>query len=324
MCTVLPQFEEALASGAVAAGHIDAVAGAIRNLDDVVAAEFVNHADELLSDAERMGVDAFDRSCRDLARQLNAIHASGSDADELDKQRQMSKVRRWTDRDTGMRHTHIELDPVRDAQLWAAIDQQRRQARAKAGAGLTWEQLQVESLLAAVASGGESVVQLHVLVDLSTLQTGLHERSVCELSDGTPLPVSTVRQMACEAEVIPIVLDGDGRALDVGRGARLATEAQRQALRAMHRTCIAPNCEVPFDDCRIHHVVPWEQGGATELSNLAPLCESVKHHHQVHEGGWRLTMTSDRVATWIRPDGTIDQTGSTVDRAPGGVRSRAA
>ena len=43
----------------------------------------------------------------------------------------MSKVRRWTDQETGMRHTHIELDPVRDAQLWAAIDQHRRQARAK-------------------------------------------------------------------------------------------------------------------------------------------------------------------------------------------------
>ena len=130
--------------------------------------------------------------------------------------------------------------------------------------------------------------------------------------------------MACEADVIPIVLDGDGRALDVGRGARLATEAQRQALRAMHRTCIAPNCEVPFDDCRIHHIVPWEQGGATDLSNLAPLCESVKHHHQVHEGGWTLTMTPDRVATWFRPDGTVHQTGSTVDRAPGGIRSLAA
>ncbi len=99
-----------------------------------------------------MGVDAFDRSCRDLARQLNAIHASGSDADELEKQRQMSRFDGGPIRDTGMRHTHIELDPVRDAQLWAAIDQHRRQARAKAGAGQTWDQLQVESLIAAVAA----------------------------------------------------------------------------------------------------------------------------------------------------------------------------
>ena len=319
VCTALPNFEAALACGAVASGHVDAIAGAIRNLDEAVAAEFIAQGHELLADAERMGVDLFERSCRDLARQLNATHASGSDADELDKQRAMSKVRRWTDKQTGMRHTHIELDPVRDAQLWAAIDQHRRQARTKAGAGLTWEQLQVESLVAAVTSGGDVVVQLHVLVDLATLRDGLHANSVCELADGTPLPVSVVRQMACEAEIVPVVLNGDGRALDIGRGARLATEAQRQALRAMHRTCIHPDCQVPFDECRIHHVIPWERGGPTDLDNLAPLCESRKHHHDVHEGGWTLTMTANRIATWARPDGTIYWTGPTIDRARNGV-----
>jgi hypothetical protein len=324
VCSALPNFEDALSAGAVAAGHVDAIAGAIRNLEERVAAEFFARADDLLADAERMGVDAFDRNCRDLARHLNATHASGSDADELSKQRELSKVRRWTDRDTGMRHTHIELDPVRDAQLWAAIDQHRRQARAKAGRGQTWEQLQVEALLLAVTSGGEATVSMHVLVDLDTIRNGLHDNSVCELSDGTPVPVSTMRQMACQAEVIPIVLDGAGRALDVGRSARLANEAQRQALRAMHRTCIEPDCTVPFDDCRIHHIIPWEQGGTSDLSNMAPLCESAKHHHQVHEGGWTLTLTTERVATWFRPDGTVYWSGSTVDRAPQGVGRAAA
>jgi hypothetical protein len=319
VCTALPNFEDALACGTVSAGHVDAIAGAIRNLDEAVAAEFIAQGHDLLADAERMGVDLFERGCRELARQLNATHAAGSDADELTKQRAMSKVRRWTDQATGMRHTHIEVDPVRDAQLWAAIDQHRRQARAKAGTGLTWEQLQVEALLAAVTSGGSVVVQLHVLIDLATLQNGLHANSICELADGTPLPVSVVRQMACEAEIIPVVLNGDGRTLDIGRAARLATEPQRQALRAMHRTCIQPDCQVPFDECRIHHIVPWEKGGRTDLSNLAPLCESCKHHHDVHEGGWTLTMTPDRIATWTRPDGTFYWTGPTVDRAPNGI-----
>ena len=65
--------------------------------------------------------------------------------------------------------------------------------------------------------------------------------------------------------------------------------------------------------------IPWEHGGATDLDNLAPLCESAKHHHLVHEGGWTLTMTPDRVATWTRPDGTIYYTGTTIDRAPNGI-----
>jgi hypothetical protein len=59
------------------------------------------------------------------------------------------------------------------------------------------------------------------------------------------------------------------------------------------------------------------EGGLISLgvfvsANLVPLCE--QHHHLVHEGGWKLTMTRDRVATWSRPDGTTHLVGSTIDR----------
>ena len=82
-----------------------------------------------------------------------------------------------------------------------------------------------------------------------------------------------------------------------------------------------PECTVTFEACRIHHVIPWLQpAGDTDISNLLPLCEP--RHHTVHEGGWALTMTPDRVATWARPDGTHHHTGPTGDRAPNGVGRR--
>jgi hypothetical protein len=327
VCTSMPGFEDALAAGAVSAGHVDAIAHATRGLDQSAQAEFVSNAEGLLADAERMGVDAFERNCRDLAQLVTAIAAGGSDADELQGQRAMSKVKRWTDRQTGMRYTQIALDPVRDARVWAAIDRARRNLRRTAGSGkLTWDQLQVDAVIAATdnsgagdRAGGGSDLGMIVLVDHDTLQHGVHAHSVCELSDGTPLPVSTMRQMACEAEIIPVVLDGSGRALDVGRSARLATEAQRHALRAMYTTCAYPGCTVPFDSTEIHHVVPFEHGGATNLANVLPLCLIESHHHRVHEGGWTLTMTPDREITLTRPDGTLYFQGSTVDRAPEGV-----
>jgi hypothetical protein len=34
----------------------------------------------------------------------------------------------------------------------------------------------------------------------------------------------------------------------------------------------------------------------------------------VHEGGWKLDMTPDRVGTWTRPDGVVFWTGSLLDR----------
>jgi hypothetical protein len=157
-----------------------------------------------------------------------------------------------------------------------------------------------------------------VLVDHDTLATGLHERSVCETNDGAQLPVETVRRMSCDADIIPIVLNGQGAALDAGRSRRVATAAQRRALRAMYRTCGFPGCEVRFGDCEIHHVVEWiKQRGPTDLDNLLPLCS--RHHHLVHEGRWHLTLHPDRTVTVRGPDGTIHTNASTVNVAPDGV-----
>ena len=85
----------------------------------------------------------------------------------------------------------------------------------------------------------------------------------------------------------------------------------------MYRTCAHPGCSVGFDHCDIHHVNPWTPTGRTDLDNLLPLCS--RHRHLVHEGGWTLTLRSDRTITLCRPDGTIHHDGSTVDVAPTGV-----
>jgi hypothetical protein len=320
VCTALPSFEDALSAGDVTAGHIDAIASAVRGLDQATAAEFFSKSDSLLDQAQSQGVDTFGQTCRDLARQVAAEHAAGSEMAELERQRAASKIKRWTDRETGMRQTLLSLDPERDRIFWTAVRHSLRKLRQQpAHANTPWDQLEVESLLAACSGGDgrERVPSLVVLCDYDTLRSGVHANTVCEAEDGTTLPIEVVRRLACEAEVVPVVLDGKGEALAVGRAQRLATPAQRAALKAMHRTCIGPTCSVPFDDCQIHHVVPWELGGATDLTNLGPLC--TRDHHLVHEGGWTLTLTADRVATWIRPDGTVFHTGSSVDRAPDGV-----
>ena len=320
VCTALPSFEDALATGAVSAGHVDAIASAVRGLDQLTAAEFYAQCGTLLDKASTQGVDTFGQTCRDLARQVTAEHAAGSDVAELERQRAASTIKRWTDKETGMRHTLISLDPVRDGIFWTAVSHSLHRVRRQPGhAKLPWKQLEVEGLLAACSGGqgGERVPKLIVLCDLDTMRQGVHQNSICESEDGTALPVEVIRKLACEAEIVPVVLNGRGEALAVGRSQRLATPAQRDALRSMHRTCIGPMCDVPLEACQVHHPVPWEDGGPTDLENLGPLC--TEHHHLVHEGGWKLSMTPDRIATWTRPDGMVHWTGSTIDRAPNGV-----
>jgi hypothetical protein len=314
-----PDFVTALADGEVSTGHLDALTSATRSLNDDQRAEFMANSDELLDAARRLRVDTFERECRDLARFV-AAGRHGSDADELAAQRKAAKVTRWTDKSTGMRHTHLELDPVRDATLWTAIDAQLRTLRSKDGtSGTPWNEMQADAVVAAVGAGpqGDRVPEIGVLTDYDTIVHGLHEHGICELDDGTPLPVSTVRRLCCDAEIFPIVLGTDGEVLDVGRTRRTVNRAQRRALRAMHRTCIHPECTVAFSDCEIHHVIWWRLLGRTDIDNLVPVC--TRHHHLVHEGGWTLTVDADRVATWTRPDGMIASRGPTIDRAPRGV-----
>ena len=79
-------------------------------------------------------------------------------------------------------------------------------------------------------------------------------------------------RVACDADVIPVVVDPNGVVLNMGTTQRTATPEQRTALRVMYRTCGHPDCVVSFDACDIHHATPWHHPvGLTDLDNLLPL-----------------------------------------------------
>lgn len=148
--------------------------------------------------------------------------------------------------------------------------------------------------------GGRVNTEIVVTIDLQTLVNGLHQGSVRRDTNGVDLPVDVIRRMACDAELIPMVLNGDGVVIDVGKAKRLATRRQRRAIFAMHETCAAPHCGVKVAHCVPHHIDWWEHGGGTDLHNLVPLCS--RHHHKVHEGGWTLSMDASRKVTMTRSE----------------------
>ena len=319
----LPGFEDALADGDVTAGHLDVLAAALKLLmaHPELVAEFKTRETELLGFAVSDGVDGFRKRCRRLAKSLIAQADAGSD-DELERQRARSTVKSYTDTKTGMWHLHADLDPVRgaivDRHLQSVLAQLRAHDQQTGDRPVPYMQLKVDALVAAMSGTGEilpSRPDLVVHVDLDVLRANTVEDGLCETVDGVELPAATVRRLACDAGILPAVMGGDGLVKDMGRSTRTATPAQRARLAAMHATCAHPGCRVPYSRCQIHHVTFWgEHLGSTDEDNLLPVCD--KHHHLIHEGGWTLTMTPDRVATWSLPDGTIYWNGSTVDRHP--------
>ncbi|MEM9514089.1 MAG: HNH endonuclease [Actinomycetota bacterium] len=325
LCNQAADVEDALNEGAIATGYVDAIAAAANSLPENLRPEFLAHRERLLAAASVLSVDAFRKRCRQLARDIRAAQADDGEDDELSRQRQQSKISQWVDKTTGMHHIHAELDPERAAKVAAAISRAANTIRSTLPAKETrsWRELEVDGYVTAITGGrttnqpgsspGSAPAEIQVLIDYQTLVDGLHEHGIAETIDGVPLPVSAIRRMCCEANIIPTVLDGHGRVLDVGRAKRTATAEQRHALAAMHATCAHPHCNMPFNACRIHHLNWWTRDlGPTDLDNLIPVCEH--HHHQVHEGGWQLTMTPDRVATWTRPDGAVFWSGSAIDR----------
>ncbi len=318
LCADMPLFETALGGGRVGGAHLDAMARATSGLSPDAKAAFATHQERLLALASQISPDAFERRCRDLARSIRAQLDAAAEADRVARQRSASSVRQWIDRTTGMGHTHIELDPERHAALWTSIEAHLASVRQRDGnSGRPFTELQVETVVELVSSGGSAsatrrIPEIEVLIDWSTLIDGVHPTTVCETVDGVPLPVQTVQRLCCEADVLPVVLRSTGEVLHVGRTARVATRAQRRALAALHRTCAHPHCSAVFSRCQIHHVIPWEQGGRTDLDNLIPLC--TEHHHLVHEGGWSLQLHDDRTITLTRPDGTRSFSGRTTDR----------
>ena len=186
-------------------------------------------------------------------------------------------MRRWVDRFTGLCHTDLVLDPLTDAAIATALGAAVAAEQAEGADDRTLDQLKADALVGLITgtrTAERGVPEVSVLIDLDTLRDGLHDHSVCETSTGETVPVATVRRLCCDADIIPVVLDGDGVALDVGRAKRVATREQRRALRAMYRTCAHPDCSVGFDDCDIHHVNPWTPTGRTDLDNLLP-CAAV-------------------------------------------------
>jgi hypothetical protein len=97
---------------------------------------------------------------------------------------------------------------------------------------------------------------------------------------GPPLSATLVRQLACDAEIIPMVLGGDGVVLDLGRGTRLFTYSQRHALAERDGYfCHFPNCRRPEKWTEAHHIQHWADGGTTNLDKRRPPLPTPPHHH---------------------------------------------
>ena len=153
---------------------------------------------------------------------------------------------------------------------------------------------------------------LHVTIPLADLKTSTGAGEVIGSSaTGTLLAPETLRRLGCDATLVPHLLGTAGAPLTVGRVARLFTRAQRRHLWLRDRTCTWPGCTAPAAWTQAHHIRHWADGGPTDTTNAALLCQ--RHHTTVHRR--RLTATihttpddQGRHVIWDLTDGSYDHT----------------
>ncbi|MCD4526002.1 HNH endonuclease signature motif containing protein [Nocardioides sp. cx-173] len=128
-----------------------------------------------------------------------------------------------------------------------------------------------------------------VTMSLEALRGELCERG--RTDDGLDVSPEVARRMACDADVVPMVLGTDGEVLDVGRTRRLVTAPLWRALVERDRHCAFPGCTRPPVMGHAHHIVSWADGGTTCLSNLVLLCGH--HHRTIHQTPWEVRIADD-------------------------------
>ena len=154
VCSEMPQFDDALATGACTAGHVDALAKLTKDLSDEERCDLSLVVDDLVASAADQPVALFEKTTKAEIDKIRETHRPGNDADELDRQRAASKIKRWTDRDTGIKQTLISLDPLRDASLHAVIDAHLATLRQDpTNKHRSFDELRIEAVMTAVSAG---------------------------------------------------------------------------------------------------------------------------------------------------------------------------
>ncbi len=291
---------DALDRGAISTDHVAVIAHTMRHLPVHLTQQQRQRIEAALTrKAGRLDPQQLRRVAR---RAIEAVTADLAQVDaeensqlEDEEERAFANAR-FTLRDNGDGTStgHFTVPTLAAAVLKKALDAMTAPRRAASGSGRVtdWGQArgqaftQVLEHLPTDHLHGRVAATVVVTLGLDTLRGQL---KAAGLDTGDLASAAHARRLACNAGLVPAVLDGASQPLDLGREKRLFSQAQRVAGATRHATCAADDCDIPYAWCELHHRRPWARGGRTDLADMVPLCGH--HHRRLHAGA------SDRLRT---------------------------
>ena len=243
---------------------------------------------ELLDYARSQSPDKFGATVRKHEQQ----RSTDDGISKLEHQRSRRFARIRTAIEDGMTVLYGRFDPITGARIETALSKkmndlwQEEDPRNRA----TPAQRMADALAllltrpAGNKDGPSQDVKLLVIADYDVLSRQLGN---ARLENGTPIPPSELRRLACDAQILPAIFRGPSVPMDLGMARRKASATQRAALIARDRACIGCGAKAAW--CQSHHIIHWQHGGPTNLDNMCLLCS--RCHHNVHDRDWQVEQT---------------------------------
>lgn len=138
----------------------------------------------------------------------------------------------------------------------------------------------------AKTAGGRSLTTHPPVIVVTAEKLSGNSSQPAEMIGVGPIPDSRLRDLACGAEFVGMLFDGEGEVLYHGRKHRRPTRAQLLALIVRDKGCV--QCGADPHACHAHHILPWwaPGRGETDIDNLVLVCQTC--HHNIHDQ--RLTI----------------------------------
>ncbi|GAB2909047.1 HNH endonuclease signature motif containing protein [Rhodococcus aerolatus] len=306
---VLPATAAAQSRGELSDRHAAVISRAVRDLPRFVEPEVRSAVEAEL--AER-GAQLLPTELRALAERIAAhLDPDGSLTDDADRARRRSFTVGPQGAD-GMSRVSGQLDPACRALLDAAFVSLAKPTPAGSVRDPRSAGQRQHDALAAVcelALGADTVGSAHgspaevvVTVGLDDLERRAGRATT---ATGVRLTVPELLDLARDGSWALAVMSGEGHPLWLGRGQRLASPAQRRALAARDGGCTRPGCDIPAAWCQAHHLVPWAEGGRTDVDAMVTVCE---FDHRLADEGWTITLDPATATVEWTPPPWLDPT----------------
>lgn len=219
-------------------------------------------------------VDEIDRQAAARVRELNR---TVPDAEKKAFGRRSLKGGKNTDAQ-GLRTITITLP---ERMMTTALSQLRSTASRLRAANtrLSYEQAMADAFVSHIggpspAAAGQPLTPLVVIgvPEWAALQRGEGSECVFALTNGTTITgAELVRSRLADHHLVGLYDPIEGP-INLYRSQRLASTKQRLLLAAETILCPVPECTTSAEECQVHHLDAWANGGDTNLKNMTMAC----------------------------------------------------